>query len=386
MEHPQGAPGTRVLSGMKRTTLKRRTNTESGTIRREGAEDPGHSPLSAPRMPRKLVIPAVLGIIGFLVIPGGVGAGAGMEAGAEEEAGRNSAAGGRPVLIAHRGLAQCFDISEVEWDTNTARIIYPPEHPYLENTIPSMEAAFACSADIVEFDLRLTKDKELAVFHDYLLEYRTDGSGLVSEHTMEELRTLDVGYGYTADAGLSYPFRGTGIGLLPSLDDVLSSFPTQAFLIHVRDGGAETASILAERFARMTPERLSRITMYGDETTLRILRERWPEMKMLISSDMKKGRIQYLFFGWTGRVPEILLNAEIHLPLRYAKLLWGWPDRFMERMEEAGVFFVLVDGEGSWSEGFDTEEDIARIPPGFRGGIWTERIDIVGPLYDGKDR
>jgi hypothetical protein len=56
---------------------------------------------------------------------------------------------------------------------------------------------------------------------------------------MEELRTLDVGYGYTADDGLSYPFRGTGIGLLPSLDDVLSSFPTQAFLIHVRDGGAE---------------------------------------------------------------------------------------------------------------------------------------------------
>jgi hypothetical protein len=67
-------------------------------------------------------------------------------------------------------------------------------------------------------------------------------------------------------------------------------------------------------------------------------------------------------------VPEILRNAEIHLPLRYAKLLWGWPDRFMERMEEAGVFFVLVDGEGRWSEGFDTEEDIARIPPGFRVG------------------
>ena len=338
----------------------------------------------------------MIGIIGFLVISVGVGAGA--EAGAGTGGKRvsetarslptegNAAVSGRPVLIAHRGLAQCFDISQVEWDTNTARIIFPPEHPYLENTIPSMEAAFAYGADIVEFDLRLTKDKELAVFHDYLLEYRTDGSGLVSERTMEELRTLDAGYGYTADGGLSYPFRGKGIGLLPSLDDVLAAFPTQAFLIHVRDGGAEAAAILAERFARMTPERLSRITMYGDETTLRILRANYPEMKMLIFSDMKKGLLRYLFFGWTGQVPEALRNAEIHFPLSFARFLWGWPDRFMERMEEAGVFFVLVDGKGRWSEGFDTEEDIARIPPGFRGGIWTERIDIVGPLYGGKDR
>ncbi|WP_409974947.1 glycerophosphodiester phosphodiesterase family protein [Bacillus sp. Bva_UNVM-123] len=56
-----------------------------------------------------------------------------------------------------------------------AEIIYPPEHPYLENTIPSMKAAFDHGADIVELDIQLTKDQILAVFHDYTLEYRTDG-------------------------------------------------------------------------------------------------------------------------------------------------------------------------------------------------------------------
>ena len=30
-------------------------------------------------------------------------------------------------LLAHRGLAQTFDISKVEWDTNTAEIIYEPD-------------------------------------------------------------------------------------------------------------------------------------------------------------------------------------------------------------------------------------------------------------------
>jgi glycerophosphoryl diester phosphodiesterase len=53
--------------------------------------------------------------------------------------------------------------------------------------------------DIVEFDIRVTKDKQLAVFHDHLLEYRTEKAGQVSDYTMQELRQLDVGYGYTFD-------------------------------------------------------------------------------------------------------------------------------------------------------------------------------------------
>lgn len=61
-------------------------------------------------------------------------------------------------LLAHRGLAQSYDVSKVDWDTNTAEIIDEPEHPYLENTIPSMQAAFNLSADVVELDVRLTKD------------------------------------------------------------------------------------------------------------------------------------------------------------------------------------------------------------------------------------
>ena len=111
-------------------------------------------------------------------------------------------------FLAHRGLAQTFDVSLAEWDTNTAEIIYEPEHPYLENTIPSMQAAFDLGADVVEFDIKLTKDNKLAVFHDFTLEYRTDGTGEVADYTMDELQTLDVGYGYTADNGRTYPFRG----------------------------------------------------------------------------------------------------------------------------------------------------------------------------------
>ena len=126
----------------------------------------------------------------------------------------------RPILLAHRGLGQTFDIAGATNDTCTATRIHPPEHPYLENTIPSMRAAFEYGADIVELDVHPTKDGQFAVFHDWTLDCRTDGSGVTREKTMEELKKLDIGYGYTADGGKTYPFRGKGVGLTPTLDEV----------------------------------------------------------------------------------------------------------------------------------------------------------------------
>ena len=57
---------------------------------------------------------------------------------------------GTPVLLAHRGLAQTYTREDLERDTCTATRINPPEHEFIENTLPSMEAAFAAGADIAE--------------------------------------------------------------------------------------------------------------------------------------------------------------------------------------------------------------------------------------------
>lgn len=86
----------------------------------------------------------------------------------------------------------------------------------------------------MEFDVHPTKDGQFAVFHDWTLECRTDVEGVTRDHTMEELKQLDIGYGYTADGGKTYPFRGKGVGLMPTLDEVLVAFPKQSFLIHIK--------------------------------------------------------------------------------------------------------------------------------------------------------
>jgi glycerophosphoryl diester phosphodiesterase len=287
----------------------------------------------------------------------------------------------RPELLAHRGLGQTFDVEGVKWDTNTAEIIHEPGHLYIENTIEGIAASIQNGADLVEFDLRITKDNQLAVFHDFLLEYRTDGKGLVSEHTMEELRQLDIGYGYTADGGATYPFRGKGIAKLPAVDDVMKSFPETAWLIHIKDGGVEAAKLLESHLLELYGAWQNRIALYGDEKAVMYLRYRYPTIKILTRSVMKKAFIQYALVGWTGYIPKAMRNIEMHMPLNYARLLWGWPHRFLRRMKRANSRFVLVNGSGGFSSGFDDVESLDRIPKNYAGCIWTNRIDIIGPYY-----
>lgn len=281
-------------------------------------------------------------------------------------------------LLAHRGLAQSYDVSKVDWDTNTAEIIDEPEHPYLENTIPSMQAAFDLGADVVELDVRLTKDKRLAVFHDFALEYRTNASGLVGDYTMAELKDLDIGYGYTADKGQTFPFRGKGLGLMPELAEVFSAFPGKELLINVKDGDVETYQVLwTDYLSRMTKDQLSLITVYGDDNGIDYLREQSPDLRLLSMRMMKKALLKYELLGFTGYIPKELHNMELHLPLKYAKFLWGWPNKFVKRMESVNTRVVIVLGDGKWSEGFDTEESLEAIPKGYKGYIWTNRIDKV---------
>lgn len=267
-------------------------------------------------------------------------------------------------ILAHRGLAQTFDISIVESDTNTAEIIYPPEHPYLENTISSMKAAFDHGADVVELDIKLTKDRQLAVFHDFTLEYRTNGNGKIKDYTMEELKKLDIGYRYTADKGITFPFRGQGIGMMPSLDEVFAAFPNQEFLIHEKDGDMETTKVLWDNYlSEMSKNQLNQITVYGDGDSegFNYLQSKHSNMKLLTNDRMKNALLKYELIGWTGYIPKELHNMELHLPLNYAKYLWGWPNKFVARMESVNTRVVIVEGNGKWSEGFDTKASLKKF-------------------------
>lgn len=289
--------------------------------------------------------------------------------------------GREPFLLAHRGMAQTFHMEGITNETCTAERIYPPEHPFLENTIPSMQAAFDAGADIVELDVQPTKDGKFAVFHDWTLGCRTNGEGVTRDFSLAELQKLDVGYNYTPDGGATYPFRGKGLGLMPSLDEVFSQFPAQPFLIHVKSNDPSEGVMLADYLQKLPAERLASLTVYGGDEPIATLHEKLPQMRVMSMATLKSCLIPYIAVGWSGYVPNACSHTQLHIPDKIAPLLWGWPNRFMERMDAQDTRVILVAGRGDVSSGFDTLEDLQRIPDGFSGGIWTNRIDRIAAAY-----
>ncbi|MCL2202796.1 MAG: glycerophosphodiester phosphodiesterase [Defluviitaleaceae bacterium] len=61
-----------------------------------------------------------------------------------------------------------------------------------ENTMEAFRLGIAQGADGLELDVHLTKDGEIAVFHDFTLERMTDGTGRVCDYTMEELKQFSI--------------------------------------------------------------------------------------------------------------------------------------------------------------------------------------------------
>ena len=106
-----------------------------------------------------------------------------------------------PLIIAHRG------------DVESAP----------ENTLPAFQSAMEKGADGVELDVRLTSDGQLVVFHDRSLGRTCDGRGLVTNTTLEEIRSLDVGEWFAPK------FTGAKA---PTLDEVFELLPLH-YLINV---------------------------------------------------------------------------------------------------------------------------------------------------------
>lgn len=293
-----------------------------------------------------------------------------------------------PQLLAHRGLGQDFSRERLTGATCTAARMLPPEHPYLENTLPSMRAAFDLGADVVELDVHPTADGRFAVFHDWRLECRTEGSGVTREQTLTVLQSLDVGYGYTADGGETHPFRGQGVGMLPSLGEVLDAFPDRRLLLNVKSDDPGEGELLADFLARLPETRREGIMVYGARRPIAVLRERLPSLRVMSRKTLEQCLLPYIALGWSGHVPASCERTLLMVPTNVAPWLWGWPNRFLRRMDAVDTpVFLVNDYTGSrFSRGLDRVEDLEKIPAEYSGGIWTDRIDRIAPALGRRGR
>jgi glycerophosphoryl diester phosphodiesterase len=286
---------------------------------------------------------------------------------------------GTPGVLSHRGVHQTYRRVPNALQACEATRMNPPTNPYLENTIPSMQASFAAGATALEIDVHPTTDGDFAVFHDWVLECKTNGRGVTRDQTMAYLKTLDVGYGYTADGGKTYPFRGKGVGMMKTLDEILRTFPGKRILINVKSRDPwESEQLVKYLNARGHPTD-RRLWVWAEGRAGDRLRALAPRAMVVNRGRLKACAWRYLALGWSGHVPDACRGGAIAVPTNLRALLWGWPNRFLRRMEEAGVE-VLIAGPIGGKEPFVSEAgQLDAVPPGFGGFIITDHIERIGP-------
>ena len=114
-----------------------------------------------------------------------------------------------PLIIAHRGASADLP----------------------ENTLAAFALAAEQGADGIELDVQLTADKRIVIFHDPTLERFTGSKSKVSELTLAELKTVDLGEGQT----------------IPTLDELLEFLGPRLLYnielknLSLRDNGLEAA-------------------------------------------------------------------------------------------------------------------------------------------------
>lgn len=167
-----------------------------------------------------------------------------------------------PEIVAHRGAS----------------------HDAPENTVVSQELAWKHGADAAEFDVRRTKDGQLAIMHDTTLKRTTGRDAKFADLTLAELRTLEAG------AWKDPKFAGEKV---PTFDEMLQHIaPGKRVVVHIYTGLESTADLVAAiQRNRVTPKQAAIISF--DYEPLAAIKKALPAYECLWlvhapSSDPKK--------------------------------------------------------------------------------------------------
>ena len=295
---------------------------------------------------------------------------------------------GAAKLISHRGVYQLYDHEGLGRDSCTADRIEQPVHDFLENTTRSMQAAVRHGADMVEIDIAPTADGKIAIFHDWKVDCRTEGKGNIRDLPLPRLQALDIGHGYTADGGKTFPFRGRRKDKMPSLEEVLAALPNTPILFNFKSKNPAEADLLAAALkaaGRDVEERGD--AFYGHANPVGRIRTHYPDNWSFSMDQAKACTRDYVLTGWTGIVPASCRGGTMMIPLDLQWPMWGWPNRLQQRMRDAGARVVVIGPrDGRFGRGLTLPEQLGDIPSTFKGRIWVEDIWTVGPaLRPGRD-
>ncbi len=207
-----------------------------------------------------------------------------------------------------------------------------------ENTLASILQASELGVTWVEFDVKLSADGKVIVFHDDTLERTTDGQGPLTDVSLAELSLLDAG-GWFDEA-----FRGEPV---PTLEDAITILAALGLSANIEIKPSEGREVETA------------------EAVCRVLSEHWPEsMQPPLISSFKDACLM-VCCEQLNHIERALLVLEL-------------PDDWQARVEATGSSAIHV-----WYEPLTQDQVQAIIAAGYPVRSYTVNEQADGArLFD----
>lgn len=145
------------------------------------------------------------------------------------------------VVTGPSGVASASSCPPSKYRSNRTLIIAHAGGYYFgpPNTIEMMQAAKSAGADILDADVRVTKDGVLVAAHDDNVRAKSGATISIANSTYDELRRIDIGDTW-AGPNHDFPLAGSHV-LVPSIETVMRTFPRNRVGLEFKTDGAEAA-------------------------------------------------------------------------------------------------------------------------------------------------
>ena len=192
-----------------------------------------------------------------------------------------------------------------------------------DNSMPAFGAAIALGAEEIEFDIWATSDCELVACHDATLDRVSDGTGLIWEHTYEELLQMDFG------AKHSQRLKGLRIA---KFEEILQKFTGQTIMnIHVKIWDLEQENDHMEEIVSLIRKYDCQRHMYfmtSSDKMLKKVRAYAPDLCCCV--------------GWDG-VPDAMRIVDRAIEMNVQKVQFFLPHVSREAIEKAHAHGIICN-------------------------------------------
>lgn len=230
-----------------------------------------------------------------------------------------------------------------------------------ENTVVAFELALRQGADVLEVDVRLSRDGHVIVTHDARVDRTCNGRGAVAELNLTQLKQLDAAYHFTDLQNRRYRHQGI---CLSTLDEMFEQFPDTRINIDIKDNTPSAARAVARCIERADRHTIVNVGSFH-AATLGHFRQCLP----CVTTAATQQEVAQLYFR-PARVKRVAYEY-LQIPASY----FGIPlatRRFMAEAKSRGVKVVF------WT--INAGATMQSLIDRGAHGIVTDRVDLACQL------